>query len=112
MVLNTRVKRALSGKKMGVTPVSYLKPGINTSLTPVLTRQNPTREVGLAESVCLLPNPKPVVIFFLQYQCFYHLFILPGKTLKKYINIKSNYYQFLNTVPTMSIGSPPPILTF
>ena len=44
MVLDTRMKRALSRKQVGVTPVSNLSPGIHTSLTPVLTRQNFTRE--------------------------------------------------------------------
>ena len=44
MVQNTRVKRALSRKQVGVTPVSNLTPGIHTSLTPVLTRQNSTRD--------------------------------------------------------------------
>jgi hypothetical protein len=48
MVLNTRVKPALSRKQVGEhlcqTPVSNFKPVIHTSLTPELNRQNSTRE--------------------------------------------------------------------
>jgi hypothetical protein len=58
MVQNTRVKRALSRKQVGVTPVSNLTPGIHTSLTPVLTRQNSTR-VGLKANTRTQSIPQP-----------------------------------------------------